>query len=141
MLAPDVNVVIDAFRSDAPRHDVVRAWLVRTVAEDVAIALFEPVLFGFLRVTTHPKLFSPPTPLAAALTFVEELRRLPNAVTLRAGERHFAIFEKLCRDADARGSLVADAYLAALAIEHGCTWITNDRDYSRFERLDWRVPG
>jgi predicted nucleic acid-binding protein len=62
-------------------------------------------------------------------------------VTLRAGERHFAIFEKLCRDSDARGSLVADAYLAALAIEHGCTWITNDRDYARFERLDWRTPG
>jgi predicted nucleic acid-binding protein len=44
-----VNVVIDAFRSDAPRHDVVRAWLLRTVADDVAIAFFEPVLSGFLR--------------------------------------------------------------------------------------------
>ena len=43
-------------------------------------------------------------------------------------------------DAQTRGNLVPDAYHAALAIEHGCQWITTDRDYSRFSRLSWRHP-
>lgn len=72
---------------------------------------------------------------------MRELTELPGAVLLRAGMRHFVRFESLCRAANARGSLVADAYLAALAIEHGCTWITSDRDYARFPGLDWRAPG
>jgi hypothetical protein len=40
----------------------------------------------------------------------------------------------------AKGNLVADAYLAALAIESGSEWITTDRDYSRFPGLRWRHP-
>jgi predicted nucleic acid-binding protein len=47
---------------------------------------------------------------------------------------------KLCRAASARGNLIPDAYLAALAIETGSEWITSDRDYARFPGLKWRVP-
>jgi predicted nucleic acid-binding protein len=50
------------------------------------------------------------------------------------------MFTRLCRTADARGNLVADAYLAALAIESGSELITTDRDFARFEGLDWRPP-
>jgi hypothetical protein len=39
-----------------------------------------------------------------------------------------------------KGNLVADAYLAALAIESGSEWITTDRDYGRFPGLKWRHP-
>ena len=56
------------------------------------------------------------------------------------GARHWAIFERLCKHAGAKGNLVADAYLAALAIERGCEWVTTDRDFSRFEGLKWRHP-
>ena len=56
------------------------------------------------------------------------------------GTRHWEIFERLCVTAGAKGNRVADAYLAALAIESGCEWITGDRDYSRFPGLRWRHP-
>lgn len=56
------------------------------------------------------------------------------------GERHWEIFTRLCRSARARGNLVPDAYLAALAIESGTEWITTDRDYARFPGLRWRHP-
>jgi predicted nucleic acid-binding protein len=56
------------------------------------------------------------------------------------GVRHWEIFDRLCRAAGAKGSLVADAYLAALAIESGSEWITTDRDFSRFPGLRWRHP-
>lgn len=71
---------------------------------------------------------------------VASVRDHPNAVTLTPGERHWGIFQRLCREANAKGNLVADAYLAALAIETGAEWITTDRDYARFSGLRWRHP-
>ena len=43
--------------------------------------------------------------------------------------RHWDIFVGLCRRANARGNLVPDAYLAALAIESGSQFTTSDRDF------------
>jgi toxin-antitoxin system PIN domain toxin len=98
------------------------------------------VLAGFLRVVTHPRVFDPPTPILRALEFAAALRSRPNVVAIEPGRRHFDIFTRLCGEADARGNLVADAYLAALAIESGSDWVTTDRDYSRFPGLRWRHP-
>ena len=74
------------------------------------------------------------------MEFVASVRAHPNAVTLAPGERHWEILQRLCREANAKGNLVADAYLAALAIETGAEWITTDRDYARFSGLQWRHP-
>src|SRR6185312_10434979 len=82
----------------------------------------------------------PPSPLEDALRFVEALKRLPNYVEIRPGPRHWDIFVNLCRRANARGNLIPDAFLAALAIESGSEWITSDRDYGRFPELHWRHP-
>ena len=110
------------------------------VASDEPIGLSELVLSGFVRVATHPRVFSPPAPTARALEFADALRAQPNAVILSPGVRHWEIFERLCIDASAKGNLVADAYLAAMAIESGCEWVTTDRDFSRFKGLRWRNP-
>jgi toxin-antitoxin system PIN domain toxin len=100
----------------------------------------ELVLGGFLRVVTHPKVFQRPSPIEHALAFAEQLRRQANCIRIEPGLRHWEIFERLCLDCEARGNLVPDAYLAAMAIESGCEWITTDRDYSRFRGLRWRHP-
>lgn len=93
-----------------------------------------------MRVATHPRIFAPPAPIEQALEFATALRTQPNAVIMSPGPRHWGIFERLCRAAGAKGNLVADAYLAALAIESGSEWITTDRDFSRFPGLRWRHP-
>ena len=56
------------------------------------------------------------------------------------GERHWQIFVRLCMESEARGNLIPDAYLAALAIESGSELITTDRDFSRFSGLEWKPP-
>jgi hypothetical protein len=89
---------------------------------------------------THPRIFKTPTPLEIALTFAAVIRDRPNAVLIAPADRHWDIFVRLCRTAGAKGNHVADAYLAALAIESGCEWVTTDRDYARFEGLRWRHP-
>ena len=140
MLLPDVNVLVHAYREDAPRHATVRAWLDELVHSDRAFAVSDLVLSGFLRVVSHPRIFAPPTPIEQALEFAEALRSQPNCIVLAPGERHWSIFTRLCVEGDARGNLVPDAYLAALAIESGSELVTTDRDFARFDDLDWRPP-
>jgi predicted nucleic acid-binding protein len=56
-------------------------------------------------------------------------------------ERVLAMTLALREQTDAKGNRVQDAFLAAHAMEHGCVWITTDRDFSRFPALTWRLPG
>jgi hypothetical protein len=140
VLAPDVNVLVYAFREELPEHDACRLWLEGVVRADAAFAVFDVVLSGFVRVVTHPRVFKTPTPLDAALDFTDVLRTRPNAVVVQPGPRHWSVFERLCRESRARGNLIADAYLAALAIESGCEWVTTDRDYARFDGLKLLNP-
>ncbi len=135
MLAPDVNVLVYAHREELALHSVCRDWVEETISAEAAFALADVVLSGFVRVVTHPRIFNTATPLDQALAFAETLRAQPNRIPLEPGPRHWGIFGRICRDAGARGNLVADAYLAALAIESGCTWVTTDRDFTRFVGL------
>lgn len=89
---------------------------------------------------THPKIFSKPSALSAAITFTDQLRDQPNCVSVEPGPRHWEIFRKLCVDSGVKGNLVPDAYLAALAIESGCEWVTTDRDFKRFAGLRLQYP-
>jgi hypothetical protein len=98
------------------------------------------VLSSFLRVVTQPRIFSRPTDLKSASAFTEIIRSQPNAVPIAPGPRHWGIFSELCQKAGAKGNLIPDAFLAALAIESGSEWITTNRDYSRFPGLKWRHP-
>jgi hypothetical protein len=102
--------------------------------------LSELVLSGFIRIVTHPRIYKVPTTLDDALRVVGRLRDQPNCVVVNPGARHWEIFIRLCRSVGAKGNLVPDAFLAALAIESGSEWITADRDYSRFPGLRWRHP-
>lgn len=135
-----MNVLVYAFQEGAPDHHRFHEWLAAAVASDEPFGISELVLSGFLRVTTNPRVFSPPAPIERALEFAAALKAQPNAVVVSPGLRHWEIFERLCVAAGARGNLVADAYLAALAIESGSEWITTDRDFSRFPGLRWRHP-
>ncbi|MHB9150696.1 MAG: TA system VapC family ribonuclease toxin [Thermoleophilia bacterium] len=136
----DVNVLVYAHRTDTHGHEAFRTWLEETAARDAPFVVPDLVMSGFLRVVTHPRIFDPPTPLEEALKVVEALRAQPNHVSIAPGLRHWDLFTRLCRVANAKGSLVPDAYLAALAIESGSEWITTDRDFARFPDLRWRHP-
>src|ERR1700737_342588 len=140
MVLIDVNILLYAFRTDASDHAASHRWLEETISSESSFGLSELVLSGFLRIVTHPRIFDPPTPLENALEFVETLRAQPNCVLIAPGPRHWSIFAALCRAADARGNLIPDAYLAAMAIETGSEFISTDRDFSRFPGLRWRPP-
>ncbi|MGI8974751.1 MAG: type II toxin-antitoxin system VapC family toxin [Gaiella sp.] len=129
-----------ASRTDSPQHGEYLQWLSSVVRAEAPFGLSELVLCAVVRIVTNPRAFVHPMPLDAALRFVEGLRAQPNAAVIAPGRRHWTIFSRLCREVAAKGNLVPDAYLAALAIESGSEWITTDRDFSRFPGLRWRHP-
>ena len=136
----DVNVLVYAHREDAPRHDEYRNWLELLLAGTEPFAVADLVFGGFLRIVTHPKIFDPPTDLDLALRFVKTIRESQAHIPVAPGPKHWSIFTGLARESRCRGNLIPDAFLAAMAIEAGCTWITTDRDYSRFKGLDLCHP-
>lgn len=140
MILPDVNVLVYAHRRDSKDHAAMRKWLESVLNADASFGLSRQVLSGFIRVVTHPKVFTTPSTLNDAFKFCHQLLDHPNAVLIEPGERIWEIFHRLCRDHEARGNLVPDAWFAALAIESGCEWITTDHDFSRFKGLRWRHP-
>ncbi len=133
-------MLVYAQRGGTPENDRIATWLEALVNGDAPFALSGLVLSGTLRILTHPRVFARPTPIRAAIEFVQSLRDRPNCVEATPGQRHWTIFADLCRSTDARGNRVPDAYLAALAIESGSEWITTDRDFARFPGLSWRHP-
>lgn len=136
----DVNVLIYAHREESLDHKAYAAFLRELAEGPSAFGISEVVLSGFVRIVTNPKVFKQPTPTDTALEFCDSLRSRPQSVLLRPGERNWQIFRELCRALPARGKLVADAWHAALAIEHGCEWISTNGDFARFPYLNWSHP-
>jgi len=129
-----------AHRGGTPEHEQIGVWLEKVANGSAPFGLSTLVLSGMLRVVTHPRVFATPTPLEAALEFVEELRARPNCVEIAPGPRHWEIFAELCSVTGATGNEIPDAYHAALAIESGSEWITTDRGFARYKELKWRHP-
>lgn len=140
MILLDVNVLIYAHRAESEHHEAVAQWLVEAAAADRPLLLADVVVAGFLRIATHPRILSPPTPPDRALAFIDGLQRGPTTLSLAAGPRHWEIFRRLVVEADARGNLIPDAHLSAIAVEHGATIATRDRGFSRFPGVSWFDP-
>ena len=140
MILPDVNVLVNAFRSDASDHELCRRWLMEILNGNSRYGMAPQVLSGVVRVTSHPRIFAHPSKGAEVLNFCELLIAQPHCVLIQPGPDHWRVFVGLCRTTDARGNLISDAWYAALAIEAGCEWVTLDGDYARFPGLKWRLP-
>lgn len=109
MLAPDVTILVHAFRPDADQHEVCRGWLLNQLNGRSDFALLRNVLSEFLRVVTHPRIFHRPSQLNEAVGFCQVLVDCELSQWIEPGERHWDIFTSLCGQADARGNLIPDA--------------------------------
>lgn len=140
MRLADVNVFIHAHRPESARSDEYAAWLADQLHGDEPFGVAENVMASFLRIVTSHRVYLDPTPPAIALEFCRAVLAAPSALAVRPGPRHWPIFESLVTEVGARGNLIPDAFLAALALENGATWITDDRGFARFPGLRWELP-
>jgi len=140
VILADVNVLIHAFRKDSAQHTVCKPWLDQIVAGEAQFGVSPLVLSAVTRITTNPRIFEQPSPVDEVFAYCDDLLGQPHCEIVQPGDRHWAIFKRLCIETSTRGPRITDAWFAALAIEHACTWITYDRDYARFPDLNWREP-
>ncbi len=140
MILVDANLLLYAYDSLSAKHQEARLWMEEAFSGIEPVRLSWPVILAFLRISTNTRLRSAPFTLEEAAAIVDEWFMRPNVDLLEPGERHWQILRHLLPESQARGPLVSDAHIAALAIEHGAVLYTTDRDFSRFERLQWHNP-
>ena len=139
MILIDVNLLLYAYDKSSTHHSVARRWLEDTLSGNEQIRLDWTTILAFIRIATHPRI-AQAIALPEAILIVNEWLALPNLSLLAPGNQHWQILASLLSESQARGPLAMDAYLAALAIEHGATLYTNDRDFTRFPRLKYVNP-
>jgi uncharacterized protein len=131
----DANLLLYAHNSATEQHRVARRWIegVFSSAEPVGVAWM--TILAFLRVATNPRVFARPLSERDAVKIVGEWLSIPSVRVYEPGPRFWTILSGLILHSQVRGPLMSDAYLAAIAIEHGLVLCTNDRDFSRFDGL------
>ncbi len=137
MLLPDVNLLIYAHRAETPQHEAALAWFEDLLERDVRLGLSSLAAVAFVRVVTG-NIFPTPSTMHEATEFVDELAGAPTCSWVSPGLEHWSLVSRLCLVTRSRGALVADAQHAAVAIENGCTLISADSDFHRFEPLGLR---
>lgn len=135
MILIDANLAIYAYDESSPRHAVARAWLEASVGGRESVGFALTTLLAFVRISTDPRVHVRPLATATAMDIVGSWLEHQNVHLVTPTERHWSTFRDLAARGQARGPLLMDAHLAALAIEHGATLATTDRDYSRFAGL------
>ena len=140
MILIDTNLLIYAYHPRAEQHERSRAWLEKVLLGPDLVRFAWVTLWGFLRIATSPRVFQRPLTASEAQAAVAFWLAQPAAGVIEPGDRHWDILCELIRDGQASGPLVMDAVLAALAIEHGATLCSADRDFLRFSGLRWTNP-
>jgi toxin-antitoxin system PIN domain toxin len=135
LILPDVNVLVAAYQKGHVHHEAAYNFLNRLQREREILALCDVSLTGLIRIVSHPKIFRIASPLENVFSFVNEIIRWPSVVRVAPGIDHWKIFESMCHKSGATGGMVTDAYIAALAVEHGCAVATFDNDFQRFPNL------
>ncbi|MDL2334771.1 MAG: PIN domain-containing protein [Chloroflexota bacterium] len=140
MILVDANLLVYAHNLGSEHHAPAKLWLeeVLETERDVRIGLV--TVLAFLRVVTNPRVFARPLSQADAVQVVTTWLGRDNVALCQPTERHWQLLAELATDGQARGPLLMDAHVAALALEHGATLATTDRDFTRFTGLRWFNP-
>ena len=140
MILVDANLLIYAANRSAPEHEAARGWLDDRLNGSAAVGLPWHALLGFVRVASNPAVMRNAVAPAVAMAQVDEWLACPPAWIPHPGEQHAAILSRLLASPIMTSRLVADAHLAALAIEHGLTLCSADGDFDKFPGLTWLNP-
>ena len=140
MIIPDLNLLLYAYNPHVAQHERARTWWERTLSGDELIGVPLEISFGFVRISTNPKLGRAQVPLAQARQVVESWLAQPQTRSLSPAANHFDHVMELMAKAMATGPILSDAILAAYAINNRATVYSSDTDFARFKSLNWVNP-
>jgi toxin-antitoxin system PIN domain toxin len=141
VIAVDTNILVYAHREDSEWHQAAYQRLAVLAEGRAAWAIPWPCIHEFLAIVTHPKIFTPPTPLARALGQVDAWIESPSLVLLAESQVHWERLRSLLLAGKITGPKVHDARIAALCLQHGVKQLWSaDRDFGRFSALTVANP-
>jgi len=138
VIVVDTNVLVYAADTDSPFYEPCLAWLERQRTRPDAWYTTWPILYEFLRVTTHPRVFRRPWQMSETWSFVTALLASPGLSVLVPSQRHAEVADQVFSELPyIVGNLMHDAHTAILMREHGIGRIcTRDTDFHRFQFLE-----
>ena len=137
----DVNVLLYASDSSSPVHEAARSFLKQAAAGGDLFCLGWPTVMSYLRIATHPGIFSAPLTPAETLRNVDALVALPHVRLLSEEDGFLDVYREVTGASPCAANLVPDAHLAALLKQHGVDKLyTRDGDFRKFPFLDVRDP-
>lgn len=140
MILVDANLMLYAYNASAEDHVKAKRWLEQVFSGPEPVALSWHVILAFMRIATNPRAFPHPLSRTDVAVIVSEWFERPQTIIVTPGENHWEILQRTCSAGKASGALVMDAHLATLAIEHGATLYSSDRDFARFPNLKFENP-
>jgi len=140
MIMADVNILLYAEDKLSPLNKQALQWWDSQLSGESPVCLCWEIITAFIRIGTNRQIFKKPLTVAQAITRIQSWFDQPCVRLIKPTDSHWPIFKTLLQEGQATANLVADAHLAALAIEHGCVLYTTDSDFSRFPKLKWKNP-
>jgi toxin-antitoxin system PIN domain toxin len=134
----DTNVLVYAADSDSEFHQSCYGLLEEWRAQPSAWYVTWGIVYEFLRVSTHSRVFRKPWSAARAWNFVEAVLASPSLGILIPTERHAEVAAEVIKDIPhLSGNIMHDAQTAILMREHGLKRIyTRNTDFHRFRFLE-----
>jgi toxin-antitoxin system PIN domain toxin len=136
----DTNLLLYGGVRSSPQHDRARQWLEEQFAAASKVGLPWHSLLGFVRLASSRTVYRRGPSVGEAWQVVREWLKLDNVWIPQPTERHGEVLDEIFSTARMSSRFVMDAHLAALAIEHGLTLCSNDRDFARVPKLRWVNP-
>ena len=140
MIIPDINLLLYAYDDRAPYHGPSRRWWEDLINGAERVGVPWVVSTGFVRLITHPQVLARPASPTEAVDYVFEWFRYPHVAPLDPGPDHMIRLRRNLAAAGVGANLVADAHIAAIAMEYQAEVHSNDTDFSRFPGLLWHNP-
>ena len=132
MILIDANLLLYAYDSESPHHEPSRIWFETLLSSGQPVRFALATLLAFVRIASDRRIYNYPLSPAEACSLIEGWLSLPNVRLLQPGPRTWRLLARMCEEGQAKGAMVMDAHLAALAMEHGASIATTDRDFMRF---------
>lgn len=140
MIVPDVNLLIYAMDTRSPHHETAWTWWESSLRGVEHIGLSWSVVTGYVRLSTNARIMPTPLSIEVATGQARAWLEAPRVRVLTPGVEHLHVMERLLAPLDRAGTLVTNAHLAALALEHGGTVYSADEDFALFPRVSWVNP-
>jgi uncharacterized protein len=136
MIALDTNILVYAHREDSSFHHVAYDLIVELAESANEWAIPWPCIHEFFAISTHPRIYTPPTPTIKAIEQITAWLTSPSLIMLAEQDDYWDTLKQICKTGKIKGPAVHDVRIAAICIQHGVKELwTADRDFSRVEGL------